>query len=70
MIADDSRAARPAAEGLGDAVHRAHYDDYVADPEVLRGLFDWLGEDYDEGKVRDVMSTPHSRRGKHRGESA
>ena len=55
-----------AAEGLGDAVHRVHYDDYVADPEVLRGLFDWLGEDYDPGKVHEVMATPHSRRGKHR----
>ena len=56
-----------AAEGLGDAVHRVHYDDYVADPEVLRGLFEWLGEVYDADKVHDVMATPHSRRGKHRG---
>jgi hypothetical protein len=55
-----------AAEGLGDSVHRVHYDDYVADPTVLRGLFDWLGEDFDEQRVRDVMATPHSRRGKHR----
>ena len=52
--------------GLGDAAHRVHYDDYVADPGVLRGLFEWLGEDFDEQRVRDVMSTPHSRRGKHR----
>ena len=55
-----------AAEGLGAAVYRVHYDDYVADPEVLRGLFEWLVEVYDEDKVHDVLATPHSRRGKHR----
>ncbi len=52
-----------AAAGLGDAVHRVHYDDYVADPAVLRGLFDWLGEDFDLAAVEAVMATPHSRRG-------
>ena len=57
-----------AAEGLGDAVRRVHYDDYVADPEVLRGLFDWLGEDFDVDAVRAVMATPHSSRAKHRGD--
>ena len=55
-----------AAAGLGDAVHRVHYDDYVADPAVLRGLFDWLGEDFDLAAVEAVIATPHSRRGKHR----
>ncbi len=55
-----------AAEGLGDAVYRVHYDDYVADPDVLRGLFDWLGEVYDQNRIDAVMATPHSRRGKHR----
>jgi hypothetical protein len=53
--------------GLGDAAHRVHYDDYVADPEALRGLFDWLGEDFDADRVHEVLATPHSRRGKHRG---
>lgn len=56
-----------AAETLGDAVFRVHYDDYVADAEVLRGLFDWLDEDFDPDAVRAVMATPHSSRGKHRG---
>ena len=56
-----------AADGLGDNVYRVHYDDFVADPTVLRGLFEWLGEDYDEERVRRIMATPHSRRGKHRG---
>ena len=55
-----------AAEGLGDAVHRVHYDDYVADPEVLRGLFSWLGEVYDQNRIHDVLATPHSRPAKHR----
>ena len=55
-----------AAAGLGDAAYRVHYDDYVADPEVLRGLFDWLGEELDLETVRAVMATPHSRRSKHR----
>ena len=55
-----------AAEGLGDAVHRVHYDDYVADHDVLRGLFEWLGETYDQNRVEAVLATPHSRPGKHR----
>lgn len=56
-----------AAAGLGDAAYRVHYDDYVAHPGVLRGLFEWLGEDYDQDAVEAVLATPHSRRGKHRG---
>ena len=42
-----------------DAFH-VHYDDYQDDPAALRGLFDWLGEEFDEHKVRSVMSNPHS----------
>ena len=53
-------------DDLGDAAYRVHYDDYVADPEVLRGLFEWLGEVYDQNKVESVLATPHSRPGKHR----
>ena len=56
-----------AAEALGDAAYRVHYDDYVADPTVLRGLFEWLGEAWDQDRVEAVLATPHSRRGKHRG---
>ncbi|SED19916.1 Sulfotransferase family protein [Nocardioides exalbidus] len=55
-----------AAETLGDAVFHVRYDDYVADPGVLRGLFEWLGEVYDQDSVEAVLATPHSRRGKHR----
>jgi hypothetical protein len=48
------------ADALGPAAYRVHYDDYVADPGVLRGLFDWLGEPYDEASVREVLATRHS----------
>jgi hypothetical protein len=48
------------AEQLGDAAYRIHYDDYVADPTVLRGLFDWLGEPWDEAAVRAVLAVKHS----------
>ena len=44
----------------GDDVHRVHYDDYVADPGVLAGLFGWLGRDFDEARVREVMALRHS----------
>ena len=48
------------ADSLGDAAYRIHYDDYVADPTVLRGLFDWLGADFDEQSVRATMAVRHS----------
>ena len=48
------------AADLGDAAYRVHYDDYVADPDVLSGMFGWLGEPYDAARVRDVMSVRHS----------
>ena len=48
------------AASLGDAAYHVHYNDYVADPTVLRGLFDWLGEPYDEAAVRAVLETRHS----------
>ena len=49
-----------ALEPLADAAYRVHYDDYVNDPTVLRGLFEWLGLDFDEDRVRAVMAVPHS----------
>ncbi len=45
---------------FGDDVYRVHYDDYVADPIVLRGLFAWLDLDFDEERVRAVMAVRHS----------
>ena len=49
-----------AIAGLGDAAYRVHYDDYVADPAALRGLFEWLGLPFDEDRVRAVMAVRHS----------
>jgi hypothetical protein len=49
-----------ALDSLGDAVFRVHYNDYVADPSALRPLFDWLGEEFDEDRVRAVMEIRHS----------
>ena len=48
------------AESLGDAAYRVHYDEYVADPTVLRGMFAWLGEEFDEASVRATMAVKHS----------
>jgi len=48
------------ADSLGDAAYRVHYNDYVADPLVLRGLYTWLGEPFDEAAVRAVLATRHS----------
>ncbi len=48
------------ASSLGSAAYRVHYDDYVADPTVLRGLYDWLGEEFDEPTVRQVLAKKHS----------
>lgn len=48
------------AERLGDAAYRVHYDDYVANPDSLRGLFNWLGEPFDAAAVADTMAVKHS----------
>ena len=48
------------ADALGGAAYRVHYNDYVADPSVLRGLYDWLGEPFDETAVRAVLARRHS----------
>jgi Sulfotransferase family len=48
------------ADSLGDAAYRVHYDEYVADPTVLRGMFAWLGEPFDEESVRATMAVRHS----------
>lgn len=49
-----------ALDALGDLAFHVHYDDYVEDPSRLRGLFDWLGEPFDEQRVRAVMDVRHS----------
>ncbi|MCL3838841.1 sulfotransferase [Aeromicrobium duanguangcaii] len=59
-VADyDGRLERAHRE-LGDLTYPLHYDDYVADPGVFEGLFDWLGESFDREQVDRVMATRHS----------
>jgi hypothetical protein len=36
------------------------YDEWIADPDYARRLFDFLGEPYDGAKVREVLATRHS----------
>lgn len=55
----EQRLLRVAAD-LGDAAYHVHYDSYVADARVLRGLHEWLGEPFDEERVRATMAVPHS----------
>jgi len=59
LAANEKRLLR-LADGLGEDAHHVHYDDYVADPGALRPLFAWLGEEYDEQRVRAVLDRPHS----------
>lgn len=47
-------------DSLGEAAYRTHYDDVVADPTTLRGLYDWLGEPWDEDAVRRTLAVPHA----------
>ncbi|SDR83144.1 sulfotransferase family protein [Microlunatus soli] len=48
------------AAHLGEAAYRVHYDSYVADPTVLTGLYDWLGESFDHESISAVMARKHS----------
>lgn len=49
-----------AAEALGPAVFHLRYDDYADDPSRLRELFDWLGLNFDEARVRKVMERKYA----------
>lgn len=59
-LADIEARILALAESLGDAAYRVHYDDYVADPGAFRGMYDWLGEEFDEDTVRATMAVRHS----------
>lgn len=59
-LADVEARILACAEGLGEAAYRVHYDDFVADPTVLRGMYDWLGEPWDEAAVRATLEVRHS----------
>lgn len=63
----DSRQTLAAAESrmlglvdrLGDDAYHIRYDDYAQSPGKLRGLFEWLGEDFDEARLAEVMAKRH-----------
>jgi hypothetical protein len=44
----------------GDRGYHVHYDDYVSDPSTLRGMYEWLGEEYDPEQLARVLSVEHS----------
>jgi hypothetical protein len=48
------------ADALGDAAYRVHYDEYVAEPATLEGLYDWLGEPFSLERVRATLEVRHS----------
>jgi hypothetical protein len=45
-----------------DRAFHVHYNDYVAEPERLRELCEWLGEEYDAERFAKVMQVKHSTR--------
>jgi hypothetical protein len=49
------------AAGLGPVAFHVRYDEYVEDPTRLRGLFDWLGLEFDEARVRTAMEFDYAR---------
>ena len=49
-----------ALAAYGNDVYRVHYDEWAADPTALSGLFAWMGEEFDESRVRSVMDVQHS----------
>jgi hypothetical protein len=59
-LAERERAFAAVLEQLGDDGYHVHFNDYRRDPSALRGLFAWLGEEYDEERLRRVMSVSHS----------
>lgn len=59
-LVDREQRILAVAESLGDAAFRVHYDDYAGNPEALAPLFGWLGEEFDEARIRAVMDVRHS----------
>ena len=59
-LAETEQRILSVAADLGDAAYHLHYDDYVADPTVLLGLYEWLGEAWDEASVRATLAVRHS----------
>ncbi|MET9019151.1 sulfotransferase [Actinopolymorpha sp. NPDC004070] len=51
---------REAVDKRAERGYHVHFDDYVKDPSALRGLFDWLGEGYNEERVARTLAVRHS----------
>ncbi|SMO50432.1 sulfotransferase [Paracoccus laeviglucosivorans] len=47
-----------------DHAYHVHYDDYIADPSLLDGLFEFLGAPLDQAAVTQALATTHSVRTK------
>lgn len=60
VLRDADRRLRRLAVDLGEDAYHVHYDDYVADPSLLRGLFAWLDAPWDESAVRQTLDITHS----------
>ncbi len=60
VLAAMEREIVEALDAHEDVTYRVHYDDYVADPSLLAGLFEWLDRPFDEARVREVMAVRHS----------
>lgn len=43
-----------------ESTYHVHYDDYVADPGRLAGLFEWLDLEFDRKAIEAVMAVKHS----------
>lgn len=61
-LADIERRILAVGERLGPRrAFRVHYDDFVADPGSLRGLFEWIGVPWDEDRVLAAMEFDYAR---------
>jgi hypothetical protein len=47
-------------EQMPQSTYHVHFDDYVADPGRLAGLFEWLDLDFDRAAIEAVMAVKHS----------
>ena len=60
QLAETEKRLLALTDSLGDDAFHVRYDDYVADPRALAPLFAWLGEEFDESRVRAVLEERHS----------
>lgn len=49
-----------AVDTRGDRGYHLHFDDYVNEPSMLKDFYAWLGEPYDERRIRKILEVQHS----------